>query len=50
MEGNEDLTFIQLPETVTEIRARAFANCTNLTSINLEHIITIGAGAFGQTF
>ena len=33
-EGNQTLTSIDLPDTITLICTRAFANCTNLSSMN----------------
>ncbi len=40
------LTEVKLPESVTVIKGNAFRGCTNLTTINLEKIVSIGGNAF----
>ena len=45
--GNENLTEVILPGTITEIQDRAFARCHKLASINLpDGLTTIGEQAF----
>ena len=41
-----NLAEVVLPETIVEIRAYAFKNCTALTTINLENVDFIREGAF----
>ncbi len=47
--GNQTLTSVTIPSTVTSIKDRAFASCTSLHTVNFEtnsHLLTIGSGAF----
>jgi hypothetical protein len=46
--GNEQITAVVLPDSVTTIQMFAFAFCPNLKSINLENVETIGSCAFYQ--
>ena len=41
-----NLTEVQLPSTIVEIRGYAFKNCAKLTTINLENVDFIREGAF----
>ena len=41
-----NLTEVQLPSTIVEIRGYAFKNCAKLTTINLEVVEVICEGAF----
>ena len=43
------LTTVILPSTCTTIDFEAFAHCTSLTSINLDHVTSIGYRAFEDT-
>ena len=45
-EGNEGLTEVTLPPSVKRIKTRAFKNCKNLESINLEYVEEIESEAF----
>ena len=42
----KSLTFINFPESMTEIPDNAFMNCTNLTGIDIHSELTIGKNAF----
>ncbi len=42
------ITHIKLPDTITNLGDSAFYNCTNLVSINLENIKTIGKQCFSR--
>ena len=45
--SNEELTYLQIPNTVTSINDNAFGDCVALTSITLPDSLTsIGVGAF----
>lgn len=44
--GNESITSVTLPETVTTINDGAFAGCSSLTIINAPYVKTVGEGAF----
>ena len=45
--GNEELTYLQIPNTVTSINDNAFGDCVALTSVTLPDSLTsIGVGAF----
>ena len=45
--GNEELTYLQIPNTVTSINDNAFGDCVALTSVTLPDSLTsIGDGAF----
>ena len=46
---NETISKVVLPETITTINVSAFANCSNLSEINLEHVTNIGISAFSDT-
>ena len=41
-----NLTEVQLPSTIVEIRGYAFKNCAKLTTINLENVDFVREGAF----
>ena len=41
-----NLTEVQLPSTIVEIRGYAFKNCAKLTTVNLENVDFIREGAF----
>ena len=41
-----NLTEVQLPSTIVEIRGYAFKNCANITTVNLENVDFIREGAF----
>ena len=43
------LTTVTLGDKLTTIPYMAFANCDNLTYINLENVVNIGYAAFGET-
>jgi len=47
--GNLDLKKVTLPTSVTEIKDGAFRGCSNLNTINLQNIKTIGKEAFYGT-
>lgn len=49
MEGCSNLRSIKLPKSFKDIKTRDFYNCTSLSSINLEHIESIGAQSFYGT-
>ena len=45
--GNQKINYLSIPDTVTEIKALAFENCTNLTRITIpDSVNTIGNMAF----
>ena len=45
--GNHRLSEVDIPESVTEIRAGAFRNCVNLSSVKIPNsVTTLGAKAF----
>jgi len=53
---NESLTTVKLPNTVTNIAAKAFQNCTKLATVTFAdlkdgkpNVTSIGAGAFAKT-
>ena len=47
-ENQRDIQQVILPETVTVIGSNAFYGCTNLKEINLNHVTSMGSGAFRQ--
>lgn len=44
--NNTDIIHVLLPQRITSIGNFSFQNCVNLQSINLENIISFGAGCF----
>ena len=45
--GNDTITSVKMPETVTTIGANAFSGCSSLTSVNIpDAVTTLGASAF----
>ena len=44
--GNQQITSVTLPESVTEVGSNSFISCTKLASINLQSVTTIGKSAF----
>lgn len=48
--GNRMLETVVLPETITTIPNRAFADCYSLKSINLDHITIFGNDCFRESF
>ncbi len=45
--GEEEVTELTIPNTITEIKARAFYGCTGLTSVTIpSNITSIGSSAF----
>lgn len=45
--GNQKINYLSIPDTVTEIKALAFENCTNLTRITIQNSVkVIGNMAF----
>ena len=44
--GNQQITSVTLPESVTEVGSNSFISCTKLADINLETVTTIGKSAF----
>jgi len=47
--GQDKLTSIVLPKSVTELGAEAFSYCSLLASINLDNVATIGVKALSHT-
>ena len=48
--GNNNLTHISLPNTITNIGEGAFSGCSNITSFTLrDEVTTVGDSAFGGT-
>ena len=48
--NNRALTYIQIPNTVTEIETQAFCRCTSLASVNIPDTVTsIGDSAFTRS-
>ncbi|GAA3621547.1 leucine-rich repeat domain-containing protein [Flavivirga jejuensis] len=47
--GNGVITSVALPSSVVTIRSNAFKECTSLTSINLENVVTVGASSLRST-
>ena len=43
------LNTVNLGSRLTDIPYMAFANCPNLTTVNLDKVVTIGYAAFGET-
>lgn len=43
---NSNIKFINVPENITEIGPRCFANCRNLQSVTLNNVESIGFNAF----
>lgn len=46
--GLELLRTVVLPESVTRIADYAFGGCTSLSTINLDHVVGIGASSFSR--
>ena len=48
-DGNEDITSVKIPDSVTSIDLYAFYNCTSLETVGIpESVTTIGEGAFAN--
>ena len=46
--GNENITSVTLPDTVTSIADNAFAGCSSLVTFNAPSVTAIGEGAFAD--
>ncbi|MBU5335010.1 leucine-rich repeat domain-containing protein [Intestinibacter bartlettii] len=48
-DGNEDITSVEIPDSITTIESYAFYNSTSLESVSIpESVTTIGEGAFAN--
>ena len=47
--AGSSVSTVTLPDTVSILSANAFANCTNLTTLNISHVNTIGEAALKGT-